>query len=1071
MEDTPSMNYFTCTLGEATQLRKSSSEFKTVNRLIRLQAERHPNLPAVAFPVLSKSSSSHRYEAFTFKDLYAGSLETAASFCKNDDLEPGKGNIECVALLCHSSIDFLLAWLGLIRAGFSVLLIAPQCNSAAIISLCKSCKVTRLYHDNAHSDLASTSAAESGSYNLQAFSLPLERSGLLQSIRSESMRNLDSSRTEHSSKDVAYIHHSSGTSSGIPKPIPQTHHGAVGVLPCLQGQNAATFTTTPLYHGGIADCFRAWTSNALIWLFPGADAPITSDTIISCLSISKTTAEEARTPLVKYFSSVPYILQMLSETSGGLKALQEMDIVGVGGAALPENVGNRLVAENVNLVSRFGSAECGFILSSHRVYAKDKDWQYLRVPKADNLLRFEKVDDDSGLSELIVLPNWPHMAKRNKYDGSYATSDLFEPHPTIKSAWKYHSRSDSQITLLTGKKFDPAPLEDGIKSSSSLIDDIFIFGNDRQMPGALVIPSKSTNTSSEVLKQDIWKIIQEFNSKQQPHSRIAQTMFHVLSGESPPLERSSKGTLLRGQAEKVYTSIIDGMYQSKDARRDGLSGKSLSSRDLESTIRNIVFEVMGNDADFTGESDFFQQGVDSTKATQIRSLLQQNISHDTLPWNIVYDCENITGLIRYFANVQNQNGIAAHEDSRQNMMDLASKYSIFSFSQGVEHGTAKRSPDHRTVILTGATGGLGAHILHGLRVDSSINRIICLVRARDETNARDRVSQSLIQRRLDPISPQDNKISCYPAQLGQDDLGFSAEITSTLRETVTHIIHAAWAVNFSLSLGSFVNEHISGLHSLIKLAASCHNFEQFAFCSSTASVIGQASESEESSISEVLYPMPPPAESLGYSKSKWVAETICSKAAETSRLLGKVKILRVGQLTGDTRNGIWNRSEAWPLMLSAARELQCLPKLDESLSWLPVDIAARAVIDISLPQQPSDTEQPCTVYHLVNNDQTSKWTDLLRWINKTGGENLAYVEPSVWLAKLENLDQHPAQSLLGLWRSNFGNSTDAQDTKIPIVFDTRNAMSASPCMRNIEPVDEKLIEKIWRSLQESTGSV
>ena len=34
------------------------------------------------------------------------------------------------------------------------------------------------------------------------------------------------------------------------------------------------------------------------------------------------------------------------------------------------------------------------------------------------------------------------QAKTNRTDGSFATADLFIPHPTIKDAWKYHSRTE-----------------------------------------------------------------------------------------------------------------------------------------------------------------------------------------------------------------------------------------------------------------------------------------------------------------------------------------------------------------------------------------------------------------------------------------------------------------------------------------------------------------------------------------------------------------------------------------------------------------------------------------------------
>jgi len=46
-------------------------------------------------------------------------------------------------------------------------------------------------------------------------------------------------------------------------------------------------------------------------------------------------------------------------------------------------------------------------MSSHRDYAKDKEWQYLRSSQGSDALSFEKQED--GTSELIVMPGWPHM--------------------------------------------------------------------------------------------------------------------------------------------------------------------------------------------------------------------------------------------------------------------------------------------------------------------------------------------------------------------------------------------------------------------------------------------------------------------------------------------------------------------------------------------------------------------------------------------------------------------------------------------------------------------------------------
>ncbi|KAI6707833.1 hypothetical protein JHW43_009638 [Diplocarpon mali] len=1051
--------YFTCTLGEAAEInRRTCSKTQTVNQLIEDLAAQYPRAPAVAFPIPSADCKNWG----PFKDLHQGSAEIAKNVASRvAGVDHQEKETKCVALLAHSSADFLFAC-------------SPQCSPEAISALCKSCKASMLYHDLAHSGLASAASKSASFLKPALLYWQAEASSISEIVKNPDRNPTLYQRPDALAGDVAFIHHSSGTSTGIPKPIPQTHHGAVGVLPALDGQDAATLTTTPLYHGGVADCFRAWKSGALIWLFPGADSPITSKTVVSSLSVAAQSTSVEQTPPVRYFSSVPYVLQMLADTSEGLSALERMDIVGVGGAALPRQVGDHLVANGVKLVSRFGSAECGFLLSSHRDYPSDKAWQYLRVPSSSPHLEFEHQSDGSGLSELVVLSTWPHMAKRNREDRSYATSDLFQRHPSIENAWRYDSRSDSQITLLTGKKFDPAPREDAIRSSSSVIDDILIFGNDRQFPGAIVFPAQDHGMSEQALRQEIWAVVSQTNSVGQAHSAISRSMCVVLTGRHDPLDKSSKGTLLRSKAEKTYAAEIEDAYRVGEDDIQVTTKTNASSAEDESIVsmvRRTVTEITG--AFMEDDVDFYQFGVDSARAIQIRSVLQQRIG-SSLPWNVVYDCDNIEGLARFISELQG--GSAGNRQQQgDDMEELVREYSIFQIP--TETPSQERDVSgYFSVVLTGATGGLGAHILDILRDNPAVSRVICLVRAKDDATACERVSSSLTRRRKQPLSSQDaeQRVWCIPVHFDAADLGIPKGVREEIRATASHFIHAtsqaAWAVNFSLPLKSFVREHIAGLHNLINFASSCPRFAQFVFCSSTASVLGHAGATGPLPIPEKISRHQPPGDALGYSKSKWVAEAICANASNDRRLAGRVKILRIGQLTGDTANGVWNRSEAWPLMISSSMKLGCLPLLDERLSWLPVDIAARAVVDISLAGR---TTEDLSVYHLVNNSTDTTWSDLLAWLNHAAGTQLKLVSPDEWLDKLERADGDPARSLLGLWRSSYGSSSSTMRTiadaekGTAVTFDISNALRGSRAMHDIAPLDEVLVGKIWRWLDGS----
>jgi hypothetical protein len=136
------------------------------------------------------------------------------------------------------------------------------------------------------------------------------------------------------------------------------------------------------------------------------------------------------------FSYIPYVFLMLVDDSAGIGLLPDMDIIGLGEEALPQSVADLLVSKVVNIICHFGSVECRFLLSSHCPYESGKSWQCLHLPSDSPFLRFEDQSDGSGLFQLVIL-------------------------------------------------------EGTIASSLALIKDVSIFGAGRQVPGALIIASKS----------------------------------------------------------------------------------------------------------------------------------------------------------------------------------------------------------------------------------------------------------------------------------------------------------------------------------------------------------------------------------------------------------------------------------------------------------------------------------------------------------------------------------------------------------------------------------------------------
>lgn len=260
---------------------------------------------------------------------------------------------------------------------------------------------------------------------------------------------------------------------------------------------------------------------------------------------------------------------------------------------------------------------------------------------------------------------------------------------------------------------------------------------------------------------------------------------------------------------------------------------------------------------------------------------------------------------------------------------------------------------------------------------------------------------------------------------------------------------------------------MAGLGNLINLALLSPKVTppRLIFCSSTASVLGKLPADP---IPEHIFHDPTSASPLGYSRSKWVAEAICERAHSDTRMKGRIAVLRIGQLCGDTQSGIWNITEAWPLMLSSVKVTNSLPRLEnESLAWLPVDLAAQAIVEIAESSLFSQTkhESSIPVFHLVNPDYSTKWADLLSWMSRLSPNAFEILPPKTWVERLENLSgeqvKHPARKLLGLWKAAYCSQDAVTGEKVAVSFEMAETKKIASVMNTVPPIGEEQFGKIW----------
>jgi nucleoside-diphosphate-sugar epimerase len=240
------------------------------------------------------------------------------------------------------------------------------------------------------------------------------------------------------------------------------------------------------------------------------------------------------------------------------------------------------------------------------------------------------------------------------------------------------------------------------------------------------------------------------------------------------------------------------------------------------------------------------------------------------------------------------------------------------------------------------------------------------------------------------------KLIAIPADFSNESLGMDRKVYDEIASEITGLIHCAWPVNFNLALASFEADCIAGAHNLIALCLKAQRPEPatFNFCSSVSAVAA----TKGGFVTEALPESLECAQDMGYAQYKLVAEHICVDAAKSYGI--KSRVLRVGQVVADTVHGIWNSTEAIPLMMQAGVTTGAIPRLDENPLWLPVDVVASVISDISL------SDAGPGIMNVVNS-KFFHWTrDLLPALHRAG---MQFSEPNQreWVVFLRKSNPDP----------------------------------------------------------------
>ncbi|CAK2442739.1 hypothetical protein VCRA2133E348_250004 [Vibrio crassostreae] len=266
----------------------------------------------------------------------------------------------------------------------------------------------------------------------------------------------------------------------------------------------------------------------------------------------------------------------------------------------------------------------------------------------------------------------------------------------------------------------------------------------------------------------------------------------------------------------------------------------------------------------------------------------------------------------------------------------------------------------KKILLTGATGFLGSHVLYQLLESGAI--VYCLVRANDSIEGHQRIDNTL--KNYNTIIPNDckGKLVTICGDITSKRLGLSRIDYNMLTDNLFTVINCAALVNFVLPYSELEETNVIGVQNLIDLCLSLdirlvHVSSSAIFLSSFYSP-GQSIDCDS--------PPPPIKYSTGnYSKSKLVAEHLINDNVKQGL---KCTVLRPGLICGSTITGAcYDTSYHW-LLAKSCLQIGNAPSSKEIFETVSVDFVSEIIIiSLSLPDDFSRYTIPSTNQH--------KWND------------------------------------------------------------------------------------------------
>lgn len=372
--------------------------------------------------------------------------------------------------------------------------------------------------------------------------------------------------------------------------------------------------------------------------------------------------------------------------------------------------------------------------------------------------------------------------------------------------------------------------------------------------------------------------------------------------------------------------------------------------------------------DIGTNEDFFEIGGHSLKVLAILTQLKKQFP--MLKINDFFEYRTVQALANYVRTAEAQEEVVKETKQKE----------LFEHPKSLHSMTVFKPITQQSILLTGATGYLGAHLLIDLLKHPEVTEVSVLVRATSKEHGLKRILEQL--RYYEPNQPMEEllrntSLRIILGDFTQPNLGASFKDLMWLQTNVQALIHCGADVRHFGDAEHFKKTNIDSTAYLIDFAKQCTEI-RFHYVSTLGIQEDLASEGKwDDFLTKDSILDAPDVESL-YTNSKLASEKLLQQA-HTEGL--PVTIYRPGNISCQSTTGIFQKnidSNAVYRMFKSFILLEKAPNVNFMMDFTMVDYASSLITNIALS---NDTIGG--IYNICNTTLIS-FKDVLQHFRKFG---------------------------------------------------------------------------------------